>query len=606
MEFPYEWSPEAAWALGVVYGDGYVDPRKGRRRVVVVSQDRDLLEKWVAWLGKGELRKRPSSKAYSVEVGCKKLTDWFESQGISGKKSGTMQWPEGIPEQYTADFVRGLWDTDGSVLRGKGIDGRTDFLRMSIALRSEGFVQSLISCVPHPLIYERAVRKSGPYVGYVMHVARLHGLAAEDLFRWIYQNAPESACMDRKKQAGLEFLQWASDNASKCERCGAEVRARKFCGGCSRTKYDSAVCACGSVPVVAHDKCRRCYNAQRKSDSSGPYILNRFDRLSAAIGSASGEAERRVFVDNLVQEYLVRGFPKRTFSPEEGVLSGVTSGAVRVDGAVISNVSRTGRRTCSSFYVHMYSARYRGSKHSVAAAFKDEEALRRMCELQIKHGDPVTPRRMIRAAAALFRGPSNFPPVLARKLVDMYGTEGGVVLDPCAGYGGRLLGTLASEKSMSYIGFDAEGRSVKSAIKMAEYLGESDRVRMEPRIVQDRENWPEAQLLLTGPPYFRTEVYGSTSDKANASMRTYAQWLEGFVRPMAEKAFKAVPVAVINVKEVKVRDRLYPIPTDFIRLFEEQGFQLTERFVWKQPSFGKRVREDEILVFSNRSAVAAI
>ena len=57
---------------------------------------------------------------------------------------------------------------------------------------------------------------------------------------------------------------------------------------------------------------------------------------------------------------------------------------------------------------------------------------------------------------------SAFPPYHARFLVDYYAPKAGpvVVLDPCAGWGGRLLGTLAIPRTdtVRYIGTDPNAK----------------------------------------------------------------------------------------------------------------------------------------------------
>ena len=95
------------------------------------------------------------------------------------------------------------------------------------------------------------------------------------------------------------------------------------------------------------------------------------------------------------------------------------------------------------------------------------------------------------------------------------------VLDPCAGFGGRLLGFLASKKGGDYIGVDPNTALIPC------YRDLTERVRRYSPEVAKRKafrmvvgcaetvDWPHesghkpgsVDIVLTSPPYFDTERY---------------------------------------------------------------------------------------------------
>jgi hypothetical protein len=184
-----------------------------------------------------------------------------------------------------------------------------------------------------------------------------------------------------------------------------------------------------------------------------------------------------------------------------------------------------------------------------------------------------------------------FPPFHARYLVDQYlPAEGGVVLDPCAGWGGRLLGTLCvpREGAVQYVGVDPNRRN-----KFA-YEGLSRRVtiwlKREIRGVRSAkmfyrpfEEWIRSSsaerykgrvdLVLTSPPYFGAENYDPDSAKQSGNRYTqYEQWRSRFYAPLMKGAYdllKRGGVFALNIANVREAPRL---EADARRLAREVGF----------------------------------
>ncbi|KKK77513.1 hypothetical protein LCGC14_2852870, partial [marine sediment metagenome] len=260
------------------------------------------------------------------------------------------------------------------------------------------------------------------------------------------------------------------------------------------------------------------------------------------------EVERTALVDDAIRTYRASGFPwdcltDRTRDP----IDSVRRSRVVVENDVVRKVGTAGQRTCADVHRHRLEARHSGSKYSVVGAFEDDFTLERALRYQLKRGDPITPPRIIRALSALMRGPLNFPPALARWIVDEYAPMNGVVFDPCSGYGGRLLGSLASERHVRYEGADIEPRSAAGNVVLAQRLGVSHRVHQVVRAVEDPTVWPKADVVLLGPPYYDLEDYGAASREQRRAYPTYESWRDGFLRMLVQRSLEVAPVVVINV-----------------------------------------------------------
>ncbi len=148
------------------------------------------------------------------------------------------------------------------------------------------------------------------------------------------------------------------------------------------------------------------------------------------------------------------------------------------------------------------------------------------------------------------RGCGNFRPGLLvgmiKHLQSQFGFSVRRVLDPCSGWGDRLIGAIAS--GVSYTGVDPNTCLVDG------YQGIIDRFADDPKkyqmicepiqtanIIRGDDPYYEYtyDLVFTSPPYFNLEKYeagcGVKSDDVNV-------WVEEFLRPMLIKCVNALSV----------------------------------------------------------------
>jgi len=110
------WSPEMAWALGLLFTDGHI---RGNM-VQFTSVDIDLLEKVkTLFQSSRPVQKRTqgydkSKHIYAFAFSHPRIAEDLRKLGLHEKKSLDMVFPL-IPEEYLRHFIRGCWDGDGSV-----------------------------------------------------------------------------------------------------------------------------------------------------------------------------------------------------------------------------------------------------------------------------------------------------------------------------------------------------------------------------------------------------------------------------------------------------------------------------------------------------------
>lgn len=122
-----------------------------------------------------------------------------------------------------------------------------------------------------------------------------------------------------------------------------------------------------------------------------------------------------------------------------------------------------------------------------------------------------------------------FRPHLAKMIVDRYKAK--VVLDPCCGWGGRMLGTVAA--GAKYIGFEPNTETYKHLMELAEYLGIMDEVCIYNEGAENIVNHNiTCDLVLTSPPYYDTEIYCKEDTQSIAHYNSYDEWLNNWLKPV--------------------------------------------------------------------------
>jgi methylase of polypeptide subunit release factors len=190
-----------------------------------------------------------------------------------------------------------------------------------------------------------------------------------------------------------------------------------------------------------------------------------------------------------------------------------------------------------------------------------------------------------------------FPPHHAKFFADRYLPKDGdgIVFDPCAGWGGRLLGSLCVNRTghVHYYGVDPEKRN-KDAYEgltrrinvwlKRELTGKrSSTLYYRPfevfiKTQAAKKLFGRCDLVITSPPYFQAEIYDPQNAKQSGNKyATYAQWRIQFYRPLMKGAFdllKEGGVFVLNIANVESAKTLEKDARILAREvgFENEGF----------------------------------
>ena len=173
---------------------------------------------------------------------------------------------------------------------------------------------------------------------------------------------------------------------------------------------------------------------------------------------------------------------------------------------------------------------------------------------------------------------SLFKPWVAAYIYDKYLPNGGAVVDPSCGWGGRLM--AVADRDIRYIGYDLNPNAVQSHAALNDFLGSRMKHKNEFHVADSSViKFADGDLLFTSPPYDDTELYHGINSYATKTGPIYDNIF---------RQFKGV--VVLNIPK-----RHEELCCDVAKRY---GRALTERLEMKTSSFMGRTKTHEpILVF---------
>ncbi len=165
---------------------------------------------------------------------------------------------------------------------------------------------------------------------------------------------------------------------------------------------------------------------------------------------------------------------------------------------------------------------------------------------------------------------NEFPPHIARELSIKHCLDStSRVLDPCAGWGGRMIGF--STVVNNYECYEPSTKTYEGLKKLNEFIKQFRPefnatihcLPFEDSIIIDNS----FDFALTSPPYFDTEKY--TNEKTNSFIRysTFDSWVQYFYLPLISKTMATLKFQKYFI--LNIGDRKYPLSKILKENFEK-------------------------------------
>lgn len=159
------------------------------------------------------------------------------------------------------------------------------------------------------------------------------------------------------------------------------------------------------------------------------------------------------------------------------------------------------------------------------------------------------------------------------------------VLDPCIGWGGRMLGTLASSPTARYVGCEPDRKTYAANQKILNDKALADanlekRAQLfflpaEEALPLYISKLPKFDMVITSPPYFNLEVY-TCGDQSINKYTTWLTWTENWLKPVILMCLDQLKPGGTSCWSVKnfTSDKKYPLADVTKKIHEDAGWHL--------------------------------
>ncbi|KKK78216.1 hypothetical protein LCGC14_2845790, partial [marine sediment metagenome] len=299
-------------------------------------------------------------------------------------------------------------------------------------------------------------------------------------------------------------------------------------------------------------------------------------------------------IEVLYEYYRRTGFPHEKLTDEQKtnrMERVIKSKDILLEEDVLQ-INPQGLDLANFYHPHMMKAFYTNRKDiSPYAAYINDDKLKNCIKRWLDLGEvpsPVGIRRILKTRNGV-RSVTNFKPTISKFIYDTYTKEGDMVLDPCAGYSGRLVGCIAANKNLFYHGIDPDGRTATGNMRMAGFFMEQRdsveyrwkfKFRFDLGCAEDVMLSLEDgsyNLVFSSPPYWNVEKYSTDSNQSYLRYPKYDSWRDNFLGRILTESVRVVKdggYIAFNVKNYKKA----PIADDLCKIAENLGLRLAKTY----------------------------
>ncbi|OQC75330.1 MAG: DNA methylase [Spirochaetes bacterium ADurb.Bin001] len=243
-----------------------------------------------------------------------------------------------------------------------------------------------------------------------------------------------------------------------------------------------------------------------------------------------------------------------------------------------------GRKGCQKmsllFNPHRLDVKAKGRPYSVYGALKNEKFIRGLVRAMLfKRGEKARDvhsllYQAIQMGVNSVQYVNEFPPHimvgLGKKYIKGKSKDEIKILDPCGGWGGRMIG--ASVISNNYTCFEPSTKTYFGLVKLAKFIKDK---KMNANFTAEIYKMPfeDSDLkecyydfALTSPPYYDTEEYSKEKTNSMNRYNSFEKWCDFFYFPLIEKTMRALKPEGVFV--INIGNRRYPLTEVLFNKFD--------------------------------------
>lgn len=244
---------------------------------------------------------------------------------------------------------------------------------------------------------------------------------------------------------------------------------------------------------------------------------------------------------------------------------------------------KPGMKLCQHFCTNFWDIENTAGQ-SFAKAWQDPVIMQRVLDWG-RQGMSQLWLSWIRRAVFMNAGLANssfYRPHFSKQLIQMHGAPQGTLYDPCAGWGGRMLGTAAA--GWQYQACEPNTQTHANLDKMIEFLGIGHQVTVRHQTAEtfDVGTVGPVDIVLTSPPYFNLEIYTRARDQSYNQHMTYADWRDHWYQPLIQHCLDNLRLDGISAWNVMNFGR-NDLVGDMIAVHQRNGWNLVGTLGFQTP-----------------------
>lgn len=267
---------------------------------------------------------------------------------------------------------------------------------------------------------------------------------------------------------------------------------------------------------------------------------------------------------SLLLKYIRTLHPKFPLIPTSETLSVIIDKISKYDlTSIISgntfnnNCSNIGVSYLKSNFYSFWNSKYKSNKYTPIEAWNNDNILKKIIEYRIGCNSSnevfdFTIHQLIRGLSANRYTISFFKPIVAAAIYKHFLGENlnPIVLDPCAGFGGRLLGFKSIYPNGTYIGIEPNPDTYKELVELSKNFSN---VYLYNCKYEDFDiSSLNYDLAFTSIPYYDLEVYSTTT-----TYNSFSSWKSSFLN-----SIKMTPNMIVNIPQ-DLREEFNNVKTEY-------------------------------------------
>ncbi len=596
---------EKAYLLGILMADGYNNETRGVIEISFSSKDIGFLEKINEMLGSNKPVRQVESCGISscrADFCSRKMSDDLKALGCVQAKSLILNFPN-IKEDMFSHFIRGYFDGDGCIsfsISPRNNSAQKSFNSVVTFVSTEGFCNSIKKILKNKLGVNSSMLCRSPENNNSNRTLQISGNSqVMQLMEWMYLDA--SVFLERKMDKFIEIKQNIIEREVEAKKLKLLSLIKLSDITRNNTEYWNA------RYLVTHGFVKSTGNS-RFTEEQATELRAKLDEF--------GETDA-VPVDMVEKEFEIAngaGFPYYNITENSFKSSLITlkeNDLETKDGKFFW--CGKGTEVASFFHPHLFECK-RSKKMSPLKLYEDKVQFKKSIRKIIALYTKITPskiREILRNDNSSSRV-NNFPPKVAMSVLKaLYGEPNDklAVLDPCAGFSGRMIGCACSKIVKKYTAIDLSQKTYEGLKKTKEWISncgledintEIDVVHGDCLTELDRYN--NYDFVITSPPFLDVEQYVGVP-----FMTDYSDWLNAFIVPFITKCFAVLKNGgkmAVYLEKIKNID----FPLDFSNICKNCGFEEVAPVLFRM-AYGEnnrssaKDREIKILVFQKMKLV---